>query len=85
MNLGLDLKKFQLDIKKLEKRDEDNNRDAMQLFLLGNISRLADYYGNLKFKPKGIQSQLNTFRKPYCIHLLPKVFDYFQEFLEDYS
>ena len=85
MNLGLDLKKFQIDIKKLENRDKGSNRDAMQLFLLGNISRLADYYGNLNIQPKGIQEQLNTFRKPYCIHLLPQVFDFFQEFLVDYS
>ena len=77
MNLGLDLKKFSLDIKKLEKKEQGGNRDAMQLFLLGNISRLADYYGNLKHKPTGIQSQMNSFRKPFCIHLLPKVFDYF--------
>ena len=46
MNLGLDLKKFTQGLR-LDEEKQKCNTDAMQLFVLSNISRMADFYGNL--------------------------------------
>ena len=58
---------------------------AMQLFILANISRLGDYYANLLHNKSKDLDSIDNFRRPYCVSLLPKVFDYLQQFLEHYS
>lgn len=63
---------------------EDTSR-AMQLFILANIARLGDYYANLSHSKAKDQDSIDNFRRPYCVNLLPKVFDYLQQFLEHYS
>ena len=72
-------------MKQLDSGKEKSNNQAMQLFLLGNISLMADFYGNLYHKPRNVLDKIAEFRKPYCVHLLPKVFVYFEKFLNDYS
>jgi len=58
---------------------------AMQLFILANIARLGDYYANLLHNKSKDLDSIDNFRRPYCVSLLPKVFDYLQQFLEHYS
>jgi hypothetical protein len=82
-----------LDAKEEETAEEEvaqqNERSkSVQLFILASISRLGDYYANLEhIKPTTDSSNLNidNIRKPYCVNLLPKVFEYLKEFLDFYS
>lgn len=67
------------------KEQKDHVNAAMQLFILSNISRLADSYANLSHSKSKELDSIDNFRRPYCVNLLPKVFDYLQQFLEHYS
>ena len=77
-----------------KKKDEENSENktkqflkTSQLLILSSIARLADSYSNLT------QSHFNSaedgyisfFRKPYCINLVPKVFNYLEKFLDFYN
>ena len=59
----------------------------MQLFILANIARLADSYANLEHCHTNEKDQktIDSFRKPYCVNLLHKVFQYLETFLNHYS
>ena len=54
---------------------------ATQLFILSNIARLAEGYANLT----SLSDPQNNIRKPFCIHLIKKVFRYLEEFIDHYS
>lgn len=67
------------------KEQKDLVSRAMQLFILANIARLADSYANLSHNKSKDLDSIDNFRRPYCVNLLPKVFEYLQQFLEHYS
>ena len=72
----------------MRKEFGESQSKVMQLFILANIARLADSYANLdhfRICKKSEQPQIDSFRKPYCVHLLPKVLNYLEEFLDFYS
>ena len=69
---------------KLEASENTVTRSkATQLFILANIARLADGYASLKDMETTDVAQ--NIRKPYCIHLIKKVFRYLEEFIDHYS
>lgn len=98
LNLGFNKSDFEVQHRMEQGREEEGAEEeeggkaerskSIQLFILASISRLADYYANLEhMKPKVENSNMNieNVRKPYCVSLLPKVFEYLKEFLDFYS
>eukprot|EP01017_Pseudomicrothorax_dubius_P009162 TRINITY_DN13068_c0_g1_i2.p1 TRINITY_DN13068_c0_g1~~TRINITY_DN13068_c0_g1_i2.p1 ORF type:complete len:708 (+),score=213.28 TRINITY_DN13068_c0_g1_i2:188-2311(+) len=58
---------------------------ATQLFILANIARLGESFASLDYQRNDYTDRapnLESYRKPYCVHLLPKVFTYLEDCLE---
>ena len=66
-----------------EKSFTELQNNSAQLFILANIARLSERYASLDFSDS--TDLVGNIRKPYCIHLIDKTFNYLEEFLDTYS
>ena len=72
-----------IDIKAEKSENLALRSKATQLFILSNISRLATSYASIEYM--NIEDPASNIRRPYCVHLMDKTFEYLEQFLDNYN
>jgi len=79
-------KKFHTGMIQLQNSENlETTTKSTELFILGNIARLAESYATLEYSSYSKEDLLNSIRRPYSVQLTDKVFTSLLSFLEDYG